>query len=340
MARDPLVSAQEGGEDVALDRTLRPASLADYIGQDKIKQNLEIFLHAAQGRKEPLDHALLYGGPGLGKTTLAHIIAHEMGSSIRVTSGPAIEHAGDLAAILTNLEKGDILFIDEVHRLRRVVEEMLYPAMEDFAMDIILGKGPSARTMRLELPHFTLIGATTKPNLLSAPLRDRFGVAYHLNFYTVEDVERIIRRSAGILGVQADDNALSYMAHRARWTPRIANRLLKRVRDFAQVKGDGHITADIASQALTMLEIDQLGLDETDRRILTLIIDKFGGGPVGLNTIAAAVGEDMDTVEDLYEPFLIQLGFLVRTPRGRTVAPEAYRHLGKDTPQDIQSRLV
>ncbi len=340
MPRAPLVSPEEGGEDVALDRTLRPSTLSEYVGQEKIKRNVEIFLAAAKKRKEPLEHILLYGGPGLGKTTLAHIIAREVNANIRVTSGPAIEHGGDLAAILTNLEDGDVLFIDEIHRVRRIVEEMLYPAMEDYALDIILGKGPSARTMRLDLPKFTLIGATTKPNLLSAPLRDRFGVSYHLNYYTQEDIENIIQRSARILSLPLDTGSKKFIAHRARWTPRIANRLLKRVRDYAQVKGDGKITAPLAEDALTMLDIDSLGLDDTDRHILTLIIDKFNGGPVGLNTIAAAVGEDMDTVEDIYEPFLIQLGFLMRTPRGRTATPAGYQHMHRQAPHDLTSRLL
>ena len=328
------MSAQAGGEDVNLDRNLRPRRLDEYVGQEKVKKNLTIFLSAAKKRKEPVEHILLHGGPGLGKTTLAHIIAHEMGSEIRVTSGPAIEHGGDLAAILTNLEDGDMLFVDEIHRVRRVVEEMLYPAMEDYALDIVLGKGPSARTMRLELPRFTLIGATTRPNLLSAPLRDRFGVAYRLDFYTPEDMERIIRRSAEILKVDIEESAVGLIARRARWTPRIANRLLKRVRDYAQVEGDGSITAEIAEHALALMDIDSLGLDAMDRRIVEIIIDRFHGGPVGINTIAAAVGVEMDTVEDIYEPFLIQMGFLVRTPRGREVTPSAYAHVGKKQTRD------
>jgi len=334
MATGRLVSAQAGGEDVNLDRNLRPRRLDEYVGQEKVKKNLTIFLSAAKKRKEPVEHILLHGGPGLGKTTLAHIIAHEMGSEIRVTSGPAIEHGGDLAAILTNLEDGDMLFVDEIHRVRRVVEEMLYPAMEDYALDIVLGKGPSARTMRLELPRFTLIGATTRPNLLSAPLRDRFGVAYRLDFYTPEDMERIIRRSAEILKVDIEESAVGLIARRARWTPRIANRLLKRVRDYAQVEGDGSITAEIAEHALALMDIDSLGLDAMDRRIVEIIIDRFHGGPVGINTIAAAVGVEMDTVEDIYEPFLIQMGFLVRTPRGREVTPSAYAHVGKKQTRD------
>ncbi|MFA6908852.1 MAG: Holliday junction branch migration DNA helicase RuvB [Patescibacteria group bacterium] len=334
MATGRLVSAQAGGEDVNLDRNLRPRRLDEYVGQEKVKKNLTIFLSAAKKRKEPVEHILLHGGPGLGKTTLAHIIAHEMGSEIRVTSGPAIEHGGDLAAILTNLEDGDMLFVDEIHRVRRVVEEMLYPAMEDYALDIVLGKGPSARTMRLELPRFTLIGATTRPNLLSAPLRDRFGVAYRLDFYTPEDMERIIRRSAEILKVDIEESAVGLIARRARWTPRIANRLLKRVRDYAQVEGDGSITTEIAEHALALMDIDSLGLDAMDRRIVEIIIDRFHGGPVGINTIAAAVGVEMDTVEDIYEPFLIQMGFLVRTPRGREVTPSAYAHVGKKQTRD------
>ncbi|HCJ52341.1 MAG: Holliday junction DNA helicase RuvB [Candidatus Kerfeldbacteria bacterium RIFCSPLOWO2_01_FULL_48_11] len=340
MTNSRLVSPNEGREDATLDMQLRPEKLDEYVGQERVKENVQIFLEAARRRKQPLEHVLLHGGPGLGKTTLAHIIAREIGANIRITSGPAVEHGGDIAAILTNLEEGDILFIDEVHRLRRTVEEMLYPALEEFALDLIVGKGPSARTMRIELPHFTLIGATTKPHLLSAPLRDRFGVSYHLDFYTEQDIEKILLRSARILNVDLKPPAHEYIARRARWTPRIANRLLKRIRDYVQVKGDGVVTSDMAEQALAMLDIDQLGLDATDRRILRFLMDKHGGGPVGLNTIAASIGEDMDTIEDLYEPFLLQLGFLKRTSRGRAATKAAYEHLGQTPPADLQRRLM
>lgn len=340
MADNRLVSPSEAGEDAAVERTLRPRTLDEYVGQDAVKKNISVFLEAARRRNEPIEHVLLFGGPGLGKTTLAHIIAREMKANIRVTSGPAIEHAGDLAAILTNMEAGDILFIDEVHRVRRIVEEMLYPAMEDFALDIILGKGPAARTMRLELPRFTLIGATTKPNLLSAPLRDRFGASYHLTFYTEEDMEQILKRSAHILGIGLDDAARKFIASRSRWTPRIANRLLRRVRDYAQVHGDGNISEQIANAALHLLNIDERGLDAADRHVLQVIAEKFSGGPVGVNTIAAAVGEEMDTIEDIFEPFLIQLGFLARTPRGRVATAAAYQHLGIPAPRDLQQRLM
>ena len=287
-------------------------------------------MDAAKQRKEPIEHVMLYGPPGLGKTTLAHIIANEMGVNIRVTSGPALERSGDLAAILTNLEDGDILFIDEIHRLNKVIEEILYPAMEDYALDIVIGKGPSARTLRLDLPKFTIVGATTKISLLSSPLRDRFGNIYHLNFYEDGEIGKIINRSAKILEIDIEDGAAGQIASRSRKTPRIANRLLKRVRDFAQVKADGNINEDITNQALTMLDIDEFGLDEIDRKILEIIITKFSGGPVGVNTIAAATGEDMATIEDVYEPFLIQTGFLKRTPKGRVATDHAYKHLGLD----------
>ncbi|MBI3573078.1 MAG: Holliday junction branch migration DNA helicase RuvB [Candidatus Kerfeldbacteria bacterium] len=325
---ESIVAPASRPDDAQWDVNLRPQRLKDYVGQRQIKDNLNIFLEAAKKRKQPLEHVLLHGAPGLGKTTLAHILAREMGSQIRVTSGPAIERAGDLAAILSNLENGDILFIDEIHRLNRAVEEVLYPAMEDFQLDIVLGKGPSARTVRLDLPHFTLVGATTRMSLLSSPLRDRFGAAYRLEFYEPDELEEIIRRSADILQAQLESSAADIIASRARRTPRVANRLLKRVRDFAEVKSDGKITKPLAEEALTQLHIDELGLDRTDRRILQYIIDKFQGGPVGLNTIAAGVAEDMDTIEDVYEPFLLQIGFLSRTPRGRTATPAAYRHLG------------
>ncbi len=311
-----------------METSLRPASLVEFVGQSSLKENLRILLEAAKQREEPTEHLLLYGNPGLGKTTLAYIIAREMGAQIRVTSGPALERVGDLAAILSGLGKGDVLFIDEIHRLNKTIEEVLYPAMEDYALDIVVGKGPTARTLRLALERFTIIGATTRLSLLSAPLRDRFGAVYHLNFYEEDDIERILRRSAGLLHVPADEEAVQELAKRSRRTPRIANRLLRRVRDFAQVEGAGHVTHAMALSALTLLDVDPYGLDRVDRRILETIIDKFQGGPVGLTTIAAATQEEVDTIEEVYEPFLIQLGFLDRTPRGRTATPRAYEHLG------------
>lgn len=330
--QDRLISPIERKGDEALDLSLRPKTLGEYIGQEKIKQNLDITIAAAKKRNEPIEHVLLYGAPGLGKTTLAHVIANEIGANIRVTSGPAIEKTGDLAAILTNLEAGDLLFIDEIHRLNKTVEEILYPAMEDYALDIIMGKGPSARTLRLDLPKFTIIGATTLASLLSAPLRDRFGITHHLNFYEISDIERIIKRSAGILGVEIEDQAKSEIAARSRRTPRIANRLLKRVRDYCEVKGDGKITLVDCLEAFKMLEVDELGLDLIDRRILETIIHKFKGGPVGLNTLSAATGEEVDTIENMYEPYLMQLGFLDRSPRGRMVTQLGYEHLGLKMP--------
>ena len=311
-----------------VETSLRPRKLADYIGQDKVKENVKIAIAAAQGRGEPLDHVLLYGPPGLGKTTLAYILASEMGVSIRVTSGPAIERAGDLAAIITNLHSHDVLFIDEIHRLSRAVEEILYPAMEDFALDLIIGKGPGARNLRLTLPPFTMIGATTRYALLSPPLRDRFGAIYRLDFYDQAALEAILKRSASILQVQADAAGLNEIARRARGTPRVANRLLKQVRDYAQVKADGVISQKVAIEALARLEVDYLGLDEVDHKVLRAIIEKFGGGPVGLETIAAAISEESDTIMDVYEPYLLQLGFLERTPRGRLATRLAYEHLG------------
>lgn len=314
-------------EDNDIENTLRPKRLDEYIGQDKIKENLKIYIEAAKQREEPLDHTLLYGPPGLGKTTLSNIIANEMGANIRITSGPAIEKQGDLAALLTNLNPGDVLFIDEIHRLNRSVEEILYPAMEDFSLDIIIGKGPSARSIRLDLPKFTLIGATTKAGSLSSPLRDRFGIIDRLELYTTEQLTQIVKRSAEILNIEMTDKGAKEIASRSRGTPRIANRLLKRVRDFAQIKNDGVVTDDIANLALNSLQIDELGLDGIDIKILKTIIYKFSGGPVGIDTLASAVGEDMDTLEDVYEPYLMQIGFLNRTPRGRVVTKMAYDHL-------------
>lgn len=332
---DRLLSPSPRVEDEINDVTLRPRRLDEFIGQAKIKENLGIFLDAALARNEPIDHVLLYGPPGLGKTTLANIIAAEMHGNIRTTSGPAIEHPGELAAMLTRLQRGDVLFIDEIHRLSRVVEESLYPAMEDFVWDIVVGKGPTAQSLRLSLQRFTVIGATTRMAMLSSPLRDRFGVTFRLDYYDEDALVQIVRRSAEILAIEIAEAATLEIARRSRGTPRVANRLLKRVRDYAQVRADGAITEVVAKESLARLEVDELGLDEVDRKLLIAVIDKFNGGPVGLDTIAAATSEEPDTVMDVYEPFLIQLGFLARTPRGRVATPAAYRHLGRTPPERI-----
>ena len=325
---DRIISGDMQNEDNFQETSIRPRILDEYIGQTKVKENLKIYIEAARERKEALDHVLLYGPPGLGKTTLANIIANEMDVNIHITSGPAIEKQGDLAAILTNLSEHDVLFIDEIHRLSHTVEEILYPAMEDYAVDIILGKGPSARSIRLDLPKFTLVGATTKAGSMTGPLRDRFGVISRLELYTKNDLVTIVKRSAGILGVKIDEEGALEIASRSRGTPRIANRLLKRVRDFAQIMSNGVITGEIADKALTRIEVDKIGLDSTDRNVITTMIKTFGGGPVGLDTLAATTGEDANTIEDVYEPYLLQLGFINRTPRGRVVTKLAYEHFG------------
>ena len=323
-----MISTELVEEDVKIENNLRPLSLEDYIGQEKVKRNLKVYIEAAKERGDSLDHVLFYGPPGLGKTTLAGIIANEMGTHLKVTSGPAIEKPGEMAAILNNLQEGDVLFVDEIHRLNRQVEEVLYPAMEDYEIDIMIGKGVTARSIRLELPKFTLVGATTRAGLLSAPLRDRFGVVSHLEFYSVKELETIIIRSASVLNVDIDTKGAHELARRSRGTPRLANRLLKRVRDFAQVKYDGRITGEVADYALNLLDVDKDGLDRNDRLILQTIIGKFGGGPVGIETLAASIGEDSGTLEDVYEPYLIQNGFINRTPRGRVATPAAYANLG------------
>ena len=328
MEKRRIITTEAAEEDIRIEGSLRPRSLDEYIGQEKAKNNLKIYIEAAKTRGEPLDHVLFYGPPGLGKTTLAGIIANEMGVHMKVTSGPAIEKPGEMAAILNSLQENDVLFVDEIHRLNRQVEEVLYPAMEDYAIDIMIGKGATARSIRLNLPKFTLVGATTRAGLLTAPLRDRFGVVHHLEFYTEEELQKIIIHSARVLEVEIDEEGALEMARRSRGTPRLANRLLKRVRDFAQVKYDGRITRDVADFAMDLLEVDRYGLDQTDRLLLTTIIEKFSGGPVGLDTLAAAIGEDAGTIEDVYEPYLIKKGFLLRTPRGRAVTELTYHHLG------------
>lgn len=333
--------APEAKPDDRIDHALRPQKLADLIGQDQVKENLAILIAAARQRGEALDHVLFYGPPGLGKTTLAHVLANEMEVNIKITSGPAIERAGDLAAILTNLRAGDVLFIDEIHRLGRVVEEVLYPAMEDFALDIVIGKGPSARSIRLKLPRFTVIGATTRLALVTAPLRARFGAVYRLDYYDQPAMESIVRRAVSMLKVQADPEGVAEVARRARGTPRIALRLLRRARDYAQVRGQGHITREMAALALDLMQVDPLGLDDVDRRVLKAIIEKYNGGPVGLNTIAAAISEEADTIMDVVEPYLLQLGFLDRTPQGRVATKLAYSHLGATYPEDqAQPKLL
>ena len=323
-----MISTQVEEEDIPVETSLRPQTLDDYIGQQKAKQNLKIYIEAAKQRKESLDHVLFYGPPGLGKTTLAGIIANEMGTHLKITSGPAIAKPGEMAAILSNLQEGDVLFVDEIHRLNRQVEEVLYPAMEDYAIDVMIGKGATARAIRLDLPRFTLVGATTRAGLLSAPLRDRFGVVHHMEFYSVEELQTIVLHSAKKLGVEVEPEGAFELARRSRGTPRLANRLLKRVRDFAEVKYDGKITKDVAAFALDLLEVDTYGLDQNDRNILMTIIEKFGGGPVGLETLAASIGEDSGTIEDVYEPYLVKIGFVNRTPKGRVATELAYQHFG------------
>ncbi len=335
-----ITNNKEQNEDISLDITLRPQTFNEYVGQEKVKKNLRIFIDAAKKRKEPIEHVLLYGPAGLGKTTLAHIIAKELGANIRVTSGPAIERVGDLGSILTNLQDGDILFIDEIHRLNKLIEEVLYPAMEDHKLDIIIGKGPSARTLQLDLPKFTLIGATTRLGSISNPLRNRFGAIHRLNFYDDNEIGKIIDRSSRILKVKVDNAGVSEIARCSRQTPRVANRILKRVRDFAQIHNHDIINQNIALEALEMLDIDSMGLEPTDRHVLEVIIKKFKGGPVGIQTIATATSEEIQTIEDVFEPYLMQIGFLARTPRGRVVTEDAFRHLGHKLPSNYQQKLV
>jgi Holliday junction DNA helicase RuvB len=335
-----LINADPAGDELALDRAIRPRKLEDYVGQSVVREQMEIFIGAARGRGEALDHVLIFGPPGLGKTTLAHIIAHEMQVNLRQTSGPVLEKPGDLAAILTNLDAGDVLFVDEIHRLSPVVEEVLYPAMEDYQLDIMIGDGPAARSIKLDLPSFTLVGATTRAGLLTSPLRDRFGIVQRLEFYTAEDLAWIVRRSARILAIETEAEGAAEIARRSRGTPRIANRLLRRVRDFAQVRADGRITAEVADQALGMLKVDALGFDHMDRRLLDAVINKFDGGPVGVESLAAAIGEERGTIEDVLEPFLIQQGYLMRTPRGRIATQAAYLHLGLKPPRAVAERAA
>ena len=330
-----MAPAAESPQEEVIERALRPKVLDEYVGQEKARGQLEIFINAARGRSEPLDHVLLFGPPGLGKTTLAHIIAREMGVNLRQTSGPVLERAGDLAALLTNLEPNDVLFIDEIHRLSPVVEEILYPAMEDYRLDIMIGEGPAARSVRLDLPPFTLIGATTRAGMLTNPLRDRFGIVSRLEFYTTEELGRIVHRSAGLLDVQITETGALEVAKRSRGTPRISNRLLRRVRDYAQVKADGIVSSEVADAALKMLDVDSLGFDVMDRKLLSAVLEKFGGGPVGLDNLAAAIGEERDTIEDVLEPYLIQQGYLMRTPRGRVATSLAYQHFGLPVPKPV-----